>query len=87
MKFRNNPVVDNEKPETARQLIIARISKLKLLNNTEIARDERNGAEWDYLKLFANEWLQVNIDGMEERKNEFITNHPRYPTLIERKYS
>ncbi|KAK0085825.1 hypothetical protein PV325_004352 [Microctonus aethiopoides] len=83
LKFRNNPVVDNEKPETARQLIIARISKLKLLNNTEIARDERNGAEWDYLKLFANEWLQVNIDGMEERKNEFITNHPRYPALIE----
>lgn len=86
MKLRDNPVFDNDKHETARQLIIARISNLKWLNSIEINREERKGAEYDYLKAFATEWKQLNPDDdkiVESRRKEFMENHPRYLPLIE----
>ncbi|XP_018314021.1 tubulin-specific chaperone E-like isoform X1 [Mycetomoellerius zeteki] len=41
LKFRGNPILENRTVETARQLIIARIAKLKVLNGKEILHDER----------------------------------------------
>ncbi|XP_008544109.1 tubulin-specific chaperone E [Microplitis demolitor] len=87
LKLRDNPVFDNDKHETARQLIIARISNLKWLNSIEINREERKGAEYDYLKAFATEWKQLNPDDdkiVESRRKEFMENHPRYLPLIEK---
>lgn len=70
----------NETVETARQLIIARITKLKILNGTEIFHDERRGAEYDYLKLYLPMWLETESNS--EKRTSFINEHPRYPVLV-----
>ncbi|XP_058793818.1 tubulin-specific chaperone E [Phymastichus coffea] len=82
LKFRENPVLQQQSLQTGIQLVIARIATLKYLNGTEIDRSERLGAEYDYLKLFALEWKNVEQD-IQKRK-EFIVNHPRFLSLIER---
>lgn len=84
LKFRENPVLKNETAETARQLIIARIAKLKILNSTEILHDERRGAEYDYLKLYLPKWLEIENDA--ERRTLFTNEHPRYPVLVDSVY-
>ncbi|CAL1685652.1 unnamed protein product [Lasius platythorax] len=78
LKFRENPILKNETVETARQLIIARIAKLKILNSTEISPVERRGAEYDYLKLYLPKWLET------ENRISFINEHSRYPMLIDK---
>ena len=83
LKFRENPILKNESLETTRQLIIARISKLKYLNSTQIFYAERSGAENDYLKLFAKQWTESEKD--PEKRLEFLNNHPRYPALVKSK--
>ena len=87
LKFRDNPVLKTTSIETARQLIIAKISKLEFLNGVAIDPGERKGAEYDYLKLFGPEWLQsadpIDKNNTTERRKEFIENHPRYPILVE----
>lgn len=80
LKFRENPILKNETIETARQLIIARITKLKILNGTGIFPAERRGAEYDYLKLYLPKWLET------ENRISFINEHPRYPMLVESMY-
>lgn len=77
LKFRENPILKNETVETARQLMIARIAKLKILNGTEILPVERRGAEYDYLKLYLPKWLET------ENRLSFINEHPRYPILVD----
>lgn len=84
LKFRDNPVLKNETAETARQLIIARIAKLKFLNGTEILYDERRGAEYDYLKLYLPKWLES--ENNSERRISFISEHPRYTALVDSTY-
>jgi hypothetical protein len=69
--------------QTGMQLIIARIAGLKHLNGTEIIPSERRGAEYDYLKLFCSEWKSSEKD--VQKRNEFITNHIRFPQLVESK--
>ncbi|XP_051173196.1 tubulin-specific chaperone E isoform X2 [Leptopilina boulardi] len=81
LKFRENPILRKESFETTRQLIIARISNLKLLNSTEIFYTERSGAENDYLKMFAKEWIESENDS--EKRIKFLNNHPRYPALVQ----
>lgn len=66
--------------ETARQLIIARIAKLKTLNGTEIPHNERRGAEYDYLKLYLPVWLETESN--PEKRTSFINEHSRYPILV-----
>lgn len=84
MKFRGNPILIKESFETTRQIIIARISNLKLLNSTEIYYSERFGAENDYLKMFAKEWIES--EGNSEKRIEFLKSHPRYPALVQSKF-
>ncbi|KAG8583149.1 hypothetical protein GDO81_008297 [Engystomops pustulosus] len=84
----NNPFMDSDKnPETIRQLIIAKIARLKVLNKTEILPQERKGAELDYRKMFGNEWLKSggnqNAD-LNKPSLEFLLEHPRYSELIEK---
>ncbi|XP_076276691.1 tubulin-specific chaperone E-like isoform X1 [Lasioglossum baleicum] len=80
LKFRENPILKDENLETTRQLIIARLSKLKILNGTEIAHDERRGAEYDYLKLHLPKWMET--ENNSEKRKEFVIEHPRYPLLV-----
>lgn len=82
LKFRENPILRKESIETTRQLIIARISNLKLLNKTEIFYTERSGAENDYLKMFAREWKESEND--LKNRIKFLSNHPRYPALVQK---
>lgn len=71
----------NETIETARQLIIARIAKLQILNSTKILNDERRGAEYDYLKLYLQKWSEIENDS--EKRILFMNEHPRYLALVD----
>lgn len=84
MKIRENPVLKEQNLQTGVQLVIARISTLKYLNGHEIEASERRGAEYDYLKLFSTGWKSSEQDIL--KRQEFIMNHPRFPTLIESKF-
>nr|XP_006122125.1 tubulin-specific chaperone E isoform X1 [Pelodiscus sinensis]XP_025039903.1 tubulin-specific chaperone E isoform X1 [Pelodiscus sinensis] len=85
LKCQNNPLMRTEKyPETVRQLIIAKIGQLKVLNKSEVFPDERKGAELDYRKKFGNDWLAAggNQNPDENKPNaEFLAAHPRYHLL------
>ncbi|KAM4692907.1 tubulin-specific chaperone E isoform 1-T3 [Discoglossus pictus] len=87
LNCQNNPLMDQEKnPETVRQLVIAKVAKLKVLNRTEILPQERKGAELDYRKRFGIDWLKAggnqNLE-LNKPSAEFLTQHPRYNDLIE----
>lgn len=69
-------------PKTANQMLIAKLGKLKQLNNSQIVPDDRKGAECDYMKMFGLEWLEVG--GGSEPSREFLIQHPRYPSLVQK---
>ncbi|NXI66602.1 TBCE protein, partial [Anseranas semipalmata] len=85
LQCHNNPLMDTEKnPETLRQLIIAKISQLEVLNKSEILPAERKGAELDYRKIFGKDWLAAGGNWNPEKNKpseEFLAAHPRYPSL------
>ncbi|KFP40394.1 Tubulin-specific chaperone E, partial [Chlamydotis macqueenii] len=78
LQCHNNPLMDTEKnPDTLRQLIIAKISQLEVLNKSE-------GAELDYRKIFGNDWLAAGGSWDPDKNKpseEFLAAHPRYPSL------
>ncbi|XP_014259929.1 tubulin-specific chaperone E [Cimex lectularius] len=82
LRFRDNPVLEGIQRETARQILIARISKLKILNTQEIPLDERKGAEYDYIKNNGRTWLETTQD--PEGRKAFLALHPRYEELIKK---
>uniref|UniRef100_A0A8C5MEI8 Tubulin folding cofactor E n=1 Tax=Leptobrachium leishanense TaxID=445787 RepID=A0A8C5MEI8_9ANUR len=88
LNCQNNPLIDSNKtPETVRQLVIAKIRNLKLLNRTEILQQERKGAELDYRKMFGNDWIKAGGNQNPELSNPskyFCTEHPTYNYLIEK---
>ena len=65
--------------DTTRQIIIAKIKKLKKLNAIPIDRGERWGAEIDYRKICCRELKAMS----EEEKTRFSEIHPRYQELID----
>uniref|UniRef100_A0A8D0KW61 Tubulin-specific chaperone E n=1 Tax=Strix occidentalis caurina TaxID=311401 RepID=A0A8D0KW61_STROC len=85
LQCHNNPFMDTEKnPETLRQLIIAKIGQLKVLNKSEILPAERKGAELDYRKIFGSDWLAAGGNWNPEKNKpseEFLAAHPRYLSL------
>uniref|UniRef100_A0A5S6QYR0 Tubulin-specific chaperone E n=1 Tax=Trichuris muris TaxID=70415 RepID=A0A5S6QYR0_TRIMR len=81
---RRNPICSSVDEATCRQLIIARIKKLKVLNRVEISPAERRGAEIDYLQYFGNEWRWLNDhEGESCAPADFHSRHPRYAELVE----
>ncbi|MFT7807043.1 tubulin-specific chaperone E isoform X1 [Arapaima gigas] len=80
-----NPLMEQGRTaETTRQLFIARIGQLEVLNKSQ----ERRGAELDYCKMFCVTWLASggNRDPELDRPSiEFKEQHPRFQSLI-RKY-
>ncbi|XP_031356946.1 tubulin-specific chaperone E-like [Photinus pyralis] len=82
LRFLKNPILESETYATCIQLIIARIGNLQVLNGAVLRSDERKGAEYDYIKKYGLEWLSVQSDA--ERKLQFIRQHNRYETLIEK---
>ncbi|XP_030627219.1 tubulin-specific chaperone E [Chanos chanos] len=88
LSCRRNPLIDRERNhETARQLLIARLSQLEVLDMREVLAEERRGAELDYIRMFGTEWLQAggNADPAKNHSSdEFTSQHPRYQSLIKK---
>jgi Leucine-rich repeat (LRR) protein len=82
LKCKDNPIVDSEPAQTARQLVIASISTLKIVNGCEVEKSERFGAEIDYLKKHGIEYLEAlkNLDQLPG----FHLKWPRYQELVNR---
>ena len=76
-KFKNNPILEKENKDTCRQLMIAAIGSIKYLNGSFIEKQERRGAEIDFLKKYGKQYiLHQGLPGSPEMKT-FNTNHPR----------
>lgn len=83
LSFKGNPLKSNDgNQKTVLQLIVAKLRKLELLNNCEIFREDRRGAELDYLKLFGEAWLKAG--GPSQLSSEFIREHPQYQALVQK---
>ncbi|KAL7060297.1 hypothetical protein AAHC03_09767 [Spirometra sp. Aus1] len=80
--LRQNPILLNFTPETARQEIIARLPGLKSLNFLEVSAEERRGAELDYLKRYSKTWkdAQENVN----TKATFAKQHPAFIQICEK---
>jgi hypothetical protein len=79
--MKSNPLNKNEKPENVRQLVIAKLSDLKMFNRTPIENDERKGAEIDYLKRFGKEWLELKCTPNKIKLDIFVNEHPNYAKI------
>ncbi|CAL8389868.1 unnamed protein product [Arctogadus glacialis] len=88
LSFRHNNQLTNDlTPQTANQLIIAKLPQLAVLNKSRVLPDDRRGAELDYIKTFGLEWLASggNRDPAENRPSAaFTCTHPRYLPLIQK---
>nr|XP_046232483.1 tubulin-specific chaperone E isoform X2 [Scatophagus argus] len=79
---RNRLVSHDGNPETATQMIVAKLGRLVFLNGCEIHPEERRGAELDYIKMFGEEWLKAG--GRSQLSSQFVCQHPRYLSLIDK---
>ncbi|KAF6214267.1 hypothetical protein GE061_009007 [Apolygus lucorum] len=82
LRFRLNPVLEGIDRGTARQIVIARLERLKILNTQEIPLDERRGAEYDYLKNNTRTWMETKSE--PQSRAAFLQLHPRYLELSKR---
>lgn len=73
-----NPIYSSNEIDTgtAQQLIVARLPKLTHLNRVFIERDERRGAEIDYLQRHADDYFKKELD--------FAGEHRQYLKLVEK---
>uniref|UniRef100_A0A671M273 Tubulin-specific chaperone E n=1 Tax=Sinocyclocheilus anshuiensis TaxID=1608454 RepID=A0A671M273_9TELE len=82
LSCRRNPLLQREKNlETSRQIIIARLSRLELLDMRQVLSDERRGAELDYCKMFGAAWLKAGGHSDPEKNQpntDFMSEHPRF---------
>ena len=76
-KFKLNPVLEKESRETCRQLIIAAIKSLTYLNGSLIERQERVGAEVDFLKKYGKDYLSSKASTDPKQMESFLKRHPR----------
>ncbi|XP_013785307.1 tubulin-specific chaperone E-like [Limulus polyphemus] len=86
LRISHNPVMTEFTPETCRQLVIAKIDCLQRLNREEVTRQERRGAELDYLKRYWQSWIQNGgHSDLQKAKPtlDFVAEHPRFTKLIE----
>ncbi|VDD75048.1 unnamed protein product [Mesocestoides corti] len=78
-----NPILSSTTPETARQELIARVPKVQMLNRQEVERDERRGAELDFLKRYGKAWAIAEKSG-EESKAAFEKQFPSFKLLCDK---
>uniref|UniRef100_A0A671M0P4 Tubulin-specific chaperone E n=1 Tax=Sinocyclocheilus anshuiensis TaxID=1608454 RepID=A0A671M0P4_9TELE len=88
LSCRRNPLLQREKNlETSRQIIIARLSRLELLDMRQVLSDERRGAELDYCKMFGAAWLKAGGHSDPEKNQpntDFMSEHPRFLALLQK---
>nr|XP_058944024.1 tubulin-specific chaperone E-like [Pocillopora verrucosa] len=86
LRFKGNPLFQDETTFESRQELLARVPSLTSLNGSPVNSKEREIAERAYLKKYATSW--VNAGGMPGKgeksvlKPEFIEAHPRYEELV-----
>ncbi|RUS78055.1 hypothetical protein EGW08_014194 [Elysia chlorotica] len=86
LQVSGNPIINSFKYETVRQLLIAKVGSLKLIDRTPITFEERKGAEIDYLKRYGKDWKNVggNTDPAKNKPNLlFIEQHPRFQIMCD----
>ena len=87
LRFRNNPVLEKEKPDVCRQIIIAHLKTITVLNGSTISGEERNWAEIDYYKKHGMEYLSIKKLPSEEQAAAmatFFASHSRYQEIVNR---
>lgn len=89
LRLRGNPVNREGRDEaTVRQLVVARVASLAMLNGSVVTETERKWAEIDYLKTHGAEWLAVtDLEDGEERAaamEAFLAAHNRYQEVVAR---
>lgn len=95
IRFRFNPLNNQDTPENVREMFIAKLPRIVLLNRTKINKNEHLGAEYDYLKRYGIDWFEVtegkDINGqvipaelLEKKKQTFYRDHPRYALLVKK---
>ncbi|PAA62476.1 hypothetical protein BOX15_Mlig014713g7, partial [Macrostomum lignano] len=81
----DNPLWTAQDEATSRQLAIARLPRLRLLNRSLIKRDERFGAEIDYLKRHYAQYRDLTAAGGDpEAAAKFKRLHPSLPVLLDK---
>ncbi|XP_067130971.1 tubulin-specific chaperone E [Centruroides vittatus] len=86
LKVKGNPVMSLETLETSHQFVIARLPSLKYLNGLTITKEDRRGAELDYLKKYCEQWLKSGghrDPKLNKPSCEFLNEHPTYLKLLE----
>ncbi|XP_067033872.1 tubulin-specific chaperone E-like isoform X2 [Acropora muricata] len=86
LKFKGNPVFQEETTFASRQELLARLPSLTSLNGSPVNSKERETAERAYLKKYAQAWLDAGGKVTEEQasvlKPMFVELHPRYAELV-----
>ena len=87
LRFRNNPILETDKPAVCRQIMIAQLGTIKVLNGSTISNEEKNWAEIDYYKKHGMEYLNIKKLPENEQisaKATFFKNHCRYQEILDR---
>lgn len=63
--------------------MIARLPRLKCLNRQDVERNERRGAELDFLKRYGKAWIESEKLG-KETKVEFEKRYPTFKALCDK---
>jgi hypothetical protein len=83
IRFKANPLNLEFDRNAIRQLLVAKIEKLSILNRTIVDADERRGSEIDYLRKVGKELAELIKNNKDDNDiNLFKSqNHPRYDAL------
>lgn len=84
LRFKFNPLNSTDKSENIRQLFVAKLSQLEILNRTKLGYSERMGSEIDYLKKFASEWMEVQKSDDKLQLEKFYYDHPCFQDLFKK---
>lgn len=86
LRFKGNPLFQDETTFESRQELLARVPSLTSLNGSLVNSKEKEIAERAYLKKYATSWVNAGGNpGVGEKSvlnPEFIEAHPRYGELV-----
>ena len=80
LNFKDNLLLEGEPSYNARQLIIARMQHINVLNRSDISNHERQQAERYYIKRHVAEWMLAKE---KHTTQDFLYLHPQYHRLIQ----
>ena len=88
LRFRQNPVLDKDKPDVCRLTTVALVDSLQILNGSMITDNERKWAEIDYYKKHGLEYLKIiKLPDEKDRSaalEKFSKARGRYLDIVEK---